>query len=151
TDPGDDGRPVFVIMAPTGLAFLAAATRSAPQGLCATVFGLAFLPGGVIEFIRLHGARQLALGFVGDGRIAQPPAPAIARTAMHPQLSRNTARRTGQTQQEGGENPVRERPLALVQESIGEIVEGALAAVAPVAFASRPVVVHAPRVDVMDL
>src|SRR5881227_3047405 len=42
TDPGDDRGPVFVVMAPTGLAFLAAATWSAPQGLCATVFGLAF-------------------------------------------------------------------------------------------------------------
>src|SRR5438093_9737231 len=138
-------------MASTRLAFLAAATRSAPQGLCATVFGLAFLPGGVIEVIRFHCARQLAIGFVGDGRIAQPPAPARARTAMHPQLSRNTPRRTGQTQQEGGENPVHQRSLALVQEGLGEIVEGALAAVAPVAFAAWPVVIHAPQVDIVAL
>jgi hypothetical protein len=34
---------------------------------------------------------------------------------------------------------------------MGEIVEGALAAVAPVAFASRPVMVRAPRVDVVAL
>jgi hypothetical protein len=77
TDPGDDRGPVLVVMASTGLAFLAAATRSAPQGLCATVFGLAFLSGGVIEVIRFHCALQPAIGFVGDGRIAQPPAPAI--------------------------------------------------------------------------
>ena len=38
-----------------------------------------------------------------------------------------------------------------MQEGIGEIVEGALAAVAPVAFASRPVMVHAPRVDIVAL
>jgi hypothetical protein len=31
TDPGDDGRPVFVIVAPPGLAFLPATTRTAPQ------------------------------------------------------------------------------------------------------------------------
>src|SRR5215471_4902336 len=45
TDPGDDCWPVFVVMAPPGLAFLAAATWSAPQVLFSTVFGLAFLPG----------------------------------------------------------------------------------------------------------
>src|SRR5437016_10383191 len=48
TDPRDNGRPVFVIVAPTGLAFLAAATWSAPQGLCVTLFGLTFLPSSVI-------------------------------------------------------------------------------------------------------
>src|SRR5213593_3103406 len=36
TDPGDDGRPVFVIMAPTGLALLTATTRAASQRLRAT-------------------------------------------------------------------------------------------------------------------
>jgi hypothetical protein len=34
---------------------------------------------------------------------------------------------------------------------MSEIVEGALAAVAPLAFAARPVVVRAPRVDVVAL
>src|SRR5262249_35485727 len=42
--------------------------------------------------IRFPRALQPAIGFVGDGRIPQPPAPAIARPAMHPQLSRNTPR-----------------------------------------------------------
>src|SRR5215475_15967719 len=51
TDPRDDRGPVFVVMAAPGLTLLAAATRSAPQGLWATVLGLAFLPGGVIEII----------------------------------------------------------------------------------------------------
>ena len=31
TDPGDDGRPVFVVMPPPGLAFLAAPTGAASQ------------------------------------------------------------------------------------------------------------------------
>src|SRR5262249_52655294 len=84
TDPGDDRWAVFVVMAAPGLAFLAAPPWSVPQVLFPTVLGLAFLPGSVIKVIRFHGARQLAIGFVGEGRIAQPPAPAIARTAMHP-------------------------------------------------------------------
>jgi hypothetical protein len=94
TDPGDDCWPVFVVMAPPGLAFLAAPTWSAPQVLFSTVFGLAFLSSSVIEVIRFHGARYLAIGFVGDGRIAQPPAPAITGPAMDTQLSGNTSRRT---------------------------------------------------------
>src|SRR6266700_3557567 len=49
TDPGDDGRPVFVIMASTGLALLTATTRSAPQRLLATAFRLPLVAGGVVE------------------------------------------------------------------------------------------------------
>src|SRR5262249_55393647 len=40
TDPGDDGWPVFVIVAPPGLALLAAPTRAAPQRLLAAAFCL---------------------------------------------------------------------------------------------------------------
>jgi hypothetical protein len=36
-----------------------------------------------------------------------------------------------------------------VEQGIGEVVEGALTAVAPVAFAARPVVVRAPQIDVV--
>src|SRR5262245_21621425 len=36
-----------------------------------------------------------------------------------------------------------------MEQRISQIVEGALAVVAPVAFASRPVVVRPPRVDVL--
>jgi hypothetical protein len=54
---------------------------------------------------------------------------------MPPQLSRNPSRRARQTQQEGGENPVRQGPFALMEQRMGEGVEGALAAVAPVASA----------------
>src|SRR6266849_6391460 len=70
---------------------------------------------------------------------------------MHPQLSRNTSRRAREAQQEGGENPVRQRALALVEQRIGEVIEGALAAVAPVVFAAGAVVVFAPRIHVVAL
>src|SRR5215510_7346354 len=95
--------------------------------------------------------QKLLVPLIRQGGIAQPPAPPIARPDMDPHLPRNTPGRAGEAQPKGGEHPVRQRPLALVQESLGEIVEGALAAVAPVAFASRPVVVCAPAANVMAL
>src|SRR5262249_58602870 len=57
--PGDNGRPVFVVMPPTGLALLAAPTRAAPQRLGATPPGLALLAGGALEVIRLPRAFAL--------------------------------------------------------------------------------------------
>src|SRR5919197_1374908 len=47
TDPGDDRGPVFVIMAPPGLAFLAATTRSATQMFLPALFRLPLLARGV--------------------------------------------------------------------------------------------------------
>jgi hypothetical protein len=41
--------------------------------------------------------------------------------------------------------------LALVEEGVGEVIEGALAAIAPGAFASRAVVIGTPRIDVLAL
>jgi hypothetical protein len=41
--------------------------------------------------------------------------------------------------------------LALVQEGMSQVIESALAAIAPVAFASRPIMIRAPRVDVVAL
>ena len=70
---------------------------------------------------------------------------------MDPHLPRDTPRRTGETEQKGCQNPVRQRPLALVEQGVGEVVEGALAAVAPVAFASGSVVVLAPRINVLAM
>jgi len=55
TDPGNDRGPVFVIMAPTRLTFLAAPPRSTPQRLLPTLLGLAFLASGVIEIVRFDG------------------------------------------------------------------------------------------------
>src|SRR5689334_2024551 len=47
--PGDNGGPVFVIMAPPGLTFLAAPTCAPPQVFFPSMFGLALLASGVIE------------------------------------------------------------------------------------------------------
>jgi hypothetical protein len=46
---------------------------------------------------------------------------------------------------------VDKRPLALGEQCVGEVVEGAPTAVAPVAFDPWPVVVIAPRTDVLTL
>jgi hypothetical protein len=88
---------------------------------------------------------------VGQGGMAQPPTPAIAGPTMDVQLSGNATRRTRETQQEGRENPVPPRLLALGQQRVGEVVEGAPTAVAPVALASWPVMVRAPRADVVGV
>jgi hypothetical protein len=151
TDPRDNGRPVFVIVAPTGVALLTAPPRLVPQGFLATAVRLPLAASDVVEIIRFHRAFQPAIGFIGHGRVTQPPAPAIARPAMHPHLPGNASRRTRQAQQEGRKYPVRQRPLAPVEQGLGEVVEGALAAVTPVAFAPGAVVVRAPRIDVLAL
>jgi hypothetical protein len=70
---------------------------------------------------------------------------------MDPYLPRNAPGRTGQAQQKGREYPVHQRPLALVQQGLGEVVEGTLAAMAPVAFAPRAVLVRAPASNVVAL
>ena len=90
-DPGDDRRPVFLIMAPTGLALLAAAPRPAAQGLLPTLLRLSLVPRGVIEVTGFDCALQLALHLIGERGIAQPPAPAVARPDMHPDLSGNAS------------------------------------------------------------
>ena len=46
---------------------------------------------------------------------------------------------------------MRQRPLALREQGMGEVVEGALAAVTPIAFAPGAVVVLPPRIDVLAL
>src|SRR5215510_13653935 len=70
---------------------------------------------------------------------------------MDPQLPGNPPRRTRQTQQKRRQNPVRKRPPALVKQGMSKIVEGPLAAVAPVALAPGAVVVRAPGIDVLAL
>jgi hypothetical protein len=72
---------------------------------------------------------------------------------MDAQLSGNPPRRTRQTEQKGGENPVGEGALAAVQEGAREVIEGALAALffAAVAFQARLGVVGAPGPDVVAL
>jgi hypothetical protein len=94
-------------MAPTRFALLAATTCPASQVLFASVFRLPLVAGGVIKFVGFDCALQLALHLVGQGRIAQPLAPTIARTDMDTYLPRNAPGRTGEAQQKGGKNPVR--------------------------------------------
>jgi hypothetical protein len=151
TDPGDDRGPVFVVMPPAGLAFLAAPPRSTPSRFGPARLGLAFVPSDVVEVIRFHRACSLAIHLVGHRRIPQPPAPAITGPAMDAQLSGHTPRRTRETEEKRRQNPVRQRPPTLVEQGIGEIVEGALATVTPVAFAAGSVVVIPPRIDIPAL
>src|SRR5713101_3165792 len=92
TDPGNNGWPVFVVMAPAGLAFLAATTRLATQRLLPTPFDLPLVAGGMIQLIRFDRALQLALHLIGQGGIAQPLAPTVARPDMHSYLSGNASR-----------------------------------------------------------
>ncbi len=138
-------------MAAAGLALLAAPTRPTSQGLCPTLFRLALVAGGVIELIRFHSARQVAIHFIGQGRMAQPPTPAIAGADMDTQLPGDAPGRAGEAQQKGGEDPVREPPFALGQQRVGEVVEGAPTAIAPVTFQPWPIVVRAPGTDVLAL
>src|SRR5215813_7763415 len=84
TDPGAMGGPVFVIMAPARLAFLASATRPAAQRFLPAMVGLPLVPRCVIEVIRFDRALHLARHFVGKSSSAQPPAPAIAGGDMAP-------------------------------------------------------------------
>src|SRR5215813_557005 len=88
-DPGDDVRAGLVIMAPAGLALLAAPTRAAAQRLLPTLFGLPLVARGVGEVIRLHRAFELAIHLIGQGGITEPPAPPRAGPDMHPQLPGN--------------------------------------------------------------
>jgi len=48
-DPRDDGGPILVVMAPAGLAFLAATTRLAIQRLLPTHFDLPLVAGGMLS------------------------------------------------------------------------------------------------------
>ncbi len=73
------------------------------------------------------------------------------RTYEAAHQSRNAPRRTGEAQQKGGKEPVRQRSLTLVEQRVGQIVDGALAALAPVAFAPGPIVVRAPWINIVAL
>src|SRR5262245_20418852 len=67
TDPGNNRGPIFLIMAPTGLAFLATTTCAPPQMLFPSVFGLPLVASGVIEVIGFDCALQVAPHFIGQG------------------------------------------------------------------------------------
>src|ERR671922_287375 len=76
-DPGDNGRPIFVVMAPPGLAFLATPPWLAAQRFRPAFLGLSLVSGGVIEVIGFDRPFQLTADFIGESRIAQPRAPRI--------------------------------------------------------------------------
>src|SRR5262249_52254755 len=104
TDPGDDGRPVFVIMAPAQLTLLPAPTCSASQHLLPALLGLPLVAGGLVEVIRFHRAFQLPVPLIGEGRIPEPPAPAVAGPTMDAQLAGNPPRRTRETEEKRRQN-----------------------------------------------
>src|SRR5262249_9296062 len=152
-DPGNDGRTIFVIMAPAGLTLFASATGSAAQRLLAAPFRLALVASGVVELIGFDRPLQPASSLVGQGCVAQPPAPAVTGAAMNALLPGDATGCTRQAEQKRGANPVHHRALAAVQERTREIIEGACAALffAAVAFESGLVVVRPPGPDVVAL
>src|SRR4029453_8719173 len=64
THPGDDRRPVFVIMPPTWLALLTTVTGAASQRLLATALRLPLVARRVIEVIRFNGPFQLTMHLI---------------------------------------------------------------------------------------
>ena len=111
------------------------------------------MASGVIQLIRLNSAFQSAVHLIGQGGIAQPPTPAIARADMDAHLPGDAPRRARQTEQKGGEKPVGEGALAAVQECAREVIESALAVLffTAVAFQAGLVVVGAPRTNIVAL
>src|SRR5262249_2632017 len=153
THPGDNARPILVVMAAPRLACLAATPGVASQRLLAARLGLSLLAGGVREVIGFDRPCQLTTALIGQGGIAQPPTPAIARADMEPHLFGNTPRCTREAQQKSGENPMPQRALAAIQQRASEVIEGALAVFifTAAAFQSRLVMVRTPRTDVVAL
>jgi len=70
---------------------------------------------------------------------------------MDAQLAGDAPGRAGETQQKGGENPVRQGACAPMQQGRGEVVEGPLTAMAPVTFAPGSLLVCAPLSDMVAL
>jgi hypothetical protein len=70
---------------------------------------------------------------------------------MDTYLPRNTLRRAREAQQKGSQDPMRQRPLALGQQRVGKVIEGAPTAVAPVAFHPWPIMVRPPGPNVVAL
>ena len=132
--PGDDGRPLLT--APTGPA--------SPQ-LLPALRGLTLVARGVREVIGFDCAVPVTLPLLGQGGMAQPPAPAVAGPDGCPALWRG-AGTISETQQQGGANSGRQGALAPRQQGSGEGVEGTRATMAPVAVASGAVEGRGPHV-----
>src|SRR5215467_8889467 len=81
--PGDNDRPIFVIMAPARLALLTATTRAASQRFLATVWCLPLLARRVREVIRFNGPFQLTMHLIEAFRRAGIGAPIPAEKRQH--------------------------------------------------------------------
>src|SRR5215468_9429580 len=92
-------------------------------------------------------------GFRGEGRIPEPPAPAVAGPTIDTQLSGNPPRRTRETEEKRRQNPMHDRALAAIQERAREVIEGTLTGLlfTAVALQAGLVVVGTPRTDVVAL
>src|SRR5262249_12658173 len=97
--PGDNGRPIFVVMPPPGLTLLATPPWRAAQRFRPARLGLSLVAGGLIEVIGFHRPVHLAADLIGEGGIPEPPTPTIAGADMDPQLSDNAPRGTREAQQ----------------------------------------------------
>ena len=58
---------------------------------------------------------------------------------------------TGETQQKGGKDPIRQWSLTPMQQGISKVVEGPLTAMAPGAFAPGSILVRAPLAKMVAL
>jgi hypothetical protein len=70
---------------------------------------------------------------------------------MDAHLSGDATRRAREAQQEGGEDPVRQRPLTSGQQRVREVIEGAPTAAAPVTFQPWPIMVSPPGTEVVTV
>ena len=134
-----------------GLALLAATARSASPCRLPPWRGLSLRTSGVLECLRVTRACPLAWQCLGQRSRPQPPAPPIAGPAMDAPRAGEAARRAGETEQTGRQSPRRARSRALVEQGLGDVLAGTLAAVAPGACAPRSGVVTTPRSDVLAL
>src|SRR5437870_535779 len=72
--PGENRRPILVVMAPPGLAFLATPPWRAAQRFRSARLGLSLVSGGVREVIGFDRPFSLTTDLIGQGHMAQPPA-----------------------------------------------------------------------------
>ena len=80
--PGDDGRPVLGLMARPGSRCLRRPRARRPRNFFPPLRGLTLVARGVREVIGFDCAVPVTLPLLGQGGMAQPPAPAVAGPAM---------------------------------------------------------------------
>jgi len=151
THPRAARRSVCVLMPPARCALLTPPTGPAPPCLRPAGWGVACGARRLRPLIRRHRARPPTSGVGGDGGLPEPPAPALPGPTLDAQLSGHTPRRTREPEEKRRQHPVRQRPLAPVEQGSGEVVAGALAAGTPGAVPPGAIVGRPPRVDVLTL